>query len=160
MEMLIQHYRDILAELSAAEAEYLLIGAFAVATYVEPRTTGDIDLWVRPGPENAARVWRALAAFGAPISMLTPEELAKPGFFFQIGVAPVRIDLLTAIDGVTFEEAWAEREFLNFEGLMVPVISRKHLVINKKATGRPKDLADVATLQGQAARKSAPRDDA
>ena len=66
---------------------------------------------------------------------------------------------MTEIDGVTFEEAWAEREFLNFEGLVVPVISRKHLVINKKAPGRPKDLADVATLQGEGARKSAPRDD-
>jgi hypothetical protein len=75
------------------------------------------------------------------------EDFAKPGLIFQIGVAPVRIDILTKIDGVEFEEAWPEREYLDFEGVVVPVISRRHLVINKQATGRPKDLADVAMLE-------------
>jgi hypothetical protein len=155
--MLIQHYRDILAELSAAGADYLLIGAFALASYIEPRATGDIDLWVRPDPENARRVWNALAAFGAPIGNLTAEDFAKPGLVFQIGVAPVRIDILTKIDGVDFDEAWPERERLNFEGVVVPVISRRHLVINKQATGRPKDLADVAMLQEAQGRKEEPQ---
>lgn len=148
-----------MAELSAAGAEYLLVGAFAVAKYIEPRSTGDIDLWVRPGLENARRVWNALAEFGAPIKDLTPEDLAKPGLVYQIGVAPVRIDILTAIDGITFEEAWDEREFLNFEGVRVPVISRRHLVANKRAAGRPKDLADVALLEGQTSKDGGLRDD-
>ncbi|HEX2202502.1 MAG TPA: nucleotidyl transferase AbiEii/AbiGii toxin family protein [Longimicrobium sp.] len=134
-------------ELSAAGAEYLLIGAFAIAVHEMPRATGDIDLWIRPDPENARRVWAALASFGAPIDDLTVEELAKPGMFYQIGVAPVRIDFVTEIDGVSFDDAWSEREYHVFEGVTVPVISRRHLLINKKATGRPKDLADVAWLE-------------
>jgi hypothetical protein len=154
--MLIQHYRDILAELSAAGADYLLIGAFALASYVEPRATGDIDLWVRPDSENARRVWAALAAFGAPIGNLTAEDFSRPGLVFQIGVAPVRIDILTQIDGVDFDEAWPEREHLDFEGVVVPVISRRHLVINKQTTGRPKDLADVAMLEEAQERKEKP----
>ncbi len=149
--MLIQDYRDMLAELAAAEADYLLVGAFAMAAHVEPRATGDIDLWIGPGVENARRVRTALASFGAPVENLTAEELAEPGFFFQIGVAPVRIDILTSIDGVQFAEAWAERDHLTFEGLRVPFLSRKHLLMNKKAAGRPKDLADVAALEQEEA---------
>lgn len=97
--MLIKHYRDILAELSAAGAEYLVVVGFAIAAHVIPRSTGGIDLWVRPDPANAQRVWNGLAAFGAPIEGLTPADFASPGFGFQIGVAPVRIDILTEIDG-------------------------------------------------------------
>lgn len=145
--MLIDDYRDMLSALADANAEYLLIGAFAMAAYVEPRTTGDIDLWIRPAPENARRVWRALARFGAPLEKLRVEELTESDLFFQIGVAPKRIDILTSIDGVTFDEAWAEREHLDFEGLRVPVLSRRHLVMNKKTTGRLKDLADVEALE-------------
>ena len=147
--MLIQHYRDILGELSAAEADFLLVGAFAIAVHEFPRATGDIDLWVRPDSANARRVWSALAKFGAPVDGVSVEELSRPGFFYQIGVAPVRIDILTAIDGVTFDEAWGEREYHDLFGVTVPVISRRHLLINKKAAGRPKDLIDVAWLEGK-----------
>lgn len=145
--MLIPHYKDILRELSAAEADFLLVGAFAIAVHQYPRATGDIDLWVRPDPANAARVWKALARFGAPVDNVSVEELSRPGFFYQVGVAPVRIDILTAIDGVSFEEAWNEREYHELDGVTVPVISRRHLLINKKATGRPKDLADAAMME-------------
>ncbi len=137
----------MLHELSAAQADYLLVGAFAIAVHQYPRATGDIDLWVRPEPENARRVWDALARFGAPLHNLTVEELSRPGLFYQVGVAPVRIDILTSIDAVSFEEAWAERENHLLFGLTVPVISRRHLLINKKSTGRPKDQADVAWLE-------------
>lgn len=147
--MLSPDYRDMLSELSAAGAEFLIVGAFAMAAHRMPRATGDMDVWVRPDLENARRVWTALANFGAPVDGVTPEELAEPDMFFQIGVVPVRIDVLTAIDGVTFEEAWAERVYREFEGMRVPVLSRKHLLINKKATGRPKDLADVAWIEEQ-----------
>jgi hypothetical protein len=145
--MLIPHYRDILHELSAAEADYLLVGAFAIAVHLYPRATGDIDLWIRPDTANAGRVWQALARFGAPVDKLSVDELSRPGFFYQVGVAPVRIDILTAIDGVSFDEAWDEREYHDLFGVVVPVISRRHLLINKKATGRPKDQADVAWLE-------------
>jgi hypothetical protein len=147
--MLIQHYRDILVELLAAGADYLLVGSFAIAVHEYPRATGDIDLWIRPEPANAARVWQGLARFGAPVANITIEELSRPGFFYQIGVPPARIDILTAIDGVTFEEAWEEREYHQLFGVAVPVISRRHLLINKKAAGRPKDLGDVAWLEGR-----------
>lgn len=159
--MLIQHYRDILAELSAAGAEYLVVGGFAIAAHVIPRSTGDIDVWVRADTVNAERVWNALVSFGAPMGDLTPEDLSRPGFGFQIGVAPVRIDILTEIDGVTFDEAWREREHLNFEGVVVPFISMEHLLRNKKASGRPKDLADVVLLEAETStKKRASSDDA
>jgi hypothetical protein len=145
--MLLQHYRDILRELSAAEADFLLVGAFAIAVHQYPRATGDIDLWVRPDPANAARVREALARFGAPVGNVSVEELSRPGFFYQVGVAPVRIDILTTIDGVSFDEAWDEKEYHDLGGVTVPVISRRHLLINKKATGRPKDLADAAMME-------------
>ena len=144
---MIQDYRDILVELLAESAEFLLVGAFALAVHEMPRATGDIDLWIRPEPANARRVWVALARFGAPVGNLMVEDLSRPDFFYQIGVAPVRIDLLTSISGVTFEDAWNEREYHDLEGVTVPVISRRHLLINKKAAGRPKDLADVAWLE-------------
>ncbi|HET6228870.1 MAG TPA: hypothetical protein VFE05_02260 [Longimicrobiaceae bacterium] len=139
----------MLEELFAEGAEFLVIGAFALAAHGMPRATGDMDFWLRPDPENASRVWRALARYGAPISNLTVDELARPGMFYQIGVVPARIDMLTEIDGVTFEEAWAEREYHPVDGVMVPVLSRKHLLANKRATGRPKDVADVIMLEEQ-----------
>lgn len=145
--MLIDDYRDMLSELADANAEYLLVGAFAMAAHLEPRATGDIDLWIRPESENARRVRSALARFGAPVEELTVEELTQTDFFFQIGVAPRRIDILTSVDGLTFEEAWAEREHLDLDGIPVPVLSRRHLIVNKKATGRLKDLADVEALE-------------
>lgn len=145
--MFLPDYREMLSALSGAGAEYLLVGAFAMAVHQLPRATGDMDVWVRPDEANARRVWEALARFGAPVSRISVEELSRPGFFFQIGVAPVRIDILTGIDGVTFDDAWADRGVHDLDGIEVPVISRRHLLINKKSTGRPKDLADAAWLE-------------
>jgi hypothetical protein len=147
--MLNPDYRDILSELSGAGADFLVVGAFAMAAHQMPRATGDLDIWIRPDPANARRVWTGLARFGAPVAEITYEELAEPGLFLQIGVAPVRIDILTEIDGVGFDEAWADRIELDFEGVGVPVISRRHLLVNKKAAGRPKDLADAAWIEEQ-----------
>jgi hypothetical protein len=96
--MLHEDYKDIFLELFAAQADFLVIGAFAMAGHGMMRMTGDLDLWVRPNPENAERVWDALARYGAPLGKLTKEELARPGLFFQVGVAPRRIDILTEID--------------------------------------------------------------
>ena len=147
--MLNPDYRDILSELSGSDADFLVVDAFAMAAHQMPRATGDLDIWIRPDPANARRVWTGLAKFGAPVAEITYEELAEPGLFLQIGVAPVRIAILTEIDGVGFDEAWADRIELDFEGVRVPVISRRHLLINKRAAGRPKDLADAAWIEEQ-----------
>jgi len=138
----------MLSALSEAGAEYLLVGAYALAVHGHPRATGDIDIWVRPTPENAGRVLRAVARFGAPVRDLSATDLATPGTVFQIGVPPRRIDLMTSIDGVEFDAAWTGRHQARVGDLDVPVIGRSDLVRNKRATGRPQDLADVAALGG------------
>jgi len=146
--MLNPDYRDMLSALSAAEVEYLVVGAFALAAHGLPRATGDIDFWVRPTPENADRVFTALTEFGASLQGLTRDDMARAGTVFQIGVVPRRIDFLTAIDGVEFDEAWENRETRDVDGVAVPVLSREHLIANKRATGRPKDQLDVEWLEG------------
>lgn len=140
-------FRDMLSALSEEGAEYLLVGAYALAVHGLPRATGDMDLWVRATEENARRVLGALSRFGAPLAGVTAHDLVTPGTVFQIGVAPRRIDILTSIDGVQFDEAWGVRHVARVESLDVPVIARQHLIRNKKATGRPQDLADAARLE-------------
>ncbi|MEI6239516.1 MAG: hypothetical protein WCR51_03940 [Planctomycetia bacterium] len=140
-------FAEMLNALSAEGAEVLVVGAYAVAGHGLPRATGDIDLWVRPTPENAARVWRALERFGAPRSRLTPASFTEPDIVYQIGLPPNRIDILTTIDGVAFADAWAERVIRTVDGVTFPMISKHHLLANKRATGRPQDLADVARLE-------------
>ena len=137
---------EMLSALSEAGAEFLVVGAHALAAYGVPRATGDIDIWVRPTPENAEKVRAALAVFGAPLFDLTLEDLSRPGTVFQIGVPPGRIDLLTSISGVTFEDAWPRRTAVRLPGVVAPVIGRADFVANKRATGRPKDLADLPLL--------------
>ena len=145
--MLNPDFRDILSGFCEEKVEFLLVGAYALAVHGLPRATGDIDLWIRRSAENARRVERALAIFGAPSSSIGEAELESAGIVVQIGVAPRRIDILTSIDGVDFDEAWRDRMEADVEGLKVPVIGRRHLVQNKKAVGRPQDLADVARLE-------------
>jgi hypothetical protein len=140
-------FRDMLSALSDAQAEFLLVGAYAVAVHGLVRATADLDIWVRPSEENAPRVWRAVARFGAPMESIREEDFRAPGVVVQIGVAPRRIDLLTSIDGVDFDEAWRERTVVEIEGLRIPVLSRRHLILNKRAVGRPQDLADAARLE-------------
>ncbi len=147
-------FRDLLAEFNVQGVEYLVVGAHALAAHGHVRATNDLDLWVRPKLENAKRVLKALDAFGAPLQGLTEADLVNPGVIFQIGVAPVRIDLLTAIDGVEFAEAWADRMRTRFSGQPVGVLSRDHLIRNKRATGRTQDLADVEWLEAHDTRSS------
>lgn len=144
--MLNQDYKDILSAFNAEKVDYLIVGAYALAVHGVPRATGDMDIWIRMSPENAARTWRALANFGAPLADLKEMDLNTPGMVFQIGVAPCRIDLLTSIDAVDFEQAWSDRVETQVEGLKIPVIGRAHLIANKRAVGRPQDLADIARL--------------
>jgi hypothetical protein len=139
-------FRDMLSALSDAGADFLVVGAYAMAAHGFPRATGDLDLWVRPTRENAQRVWEALAQFGAPKSQLRVEDFCTPEIVYQIGVAPRRIDILTSVSGVDFEVAWLNRLSIELEGLRIPVIGRQELLANKRASGRPKDLADAETL--------------
>jgi hypothetical protein len=141
-------YNEILSALCAEGAEFLIVGAYAVGAHGIPRATGDIDIWVRPTPENASRVMRALKRFGAALLDLTEEDLATADTVFQMGVAPSRIDVMTGISGVTFEQAWPSRVTVAIEGLTVPVIGRDDLLRNKAASARPRDLADLAALGG------------
>ena len=139
-------FADLLRAFNAAGVEYVVIGAYAVALHARPRATGDLDVFVRATPENARRVYRALAEFGAPLESLTVEELAAGNLVFQIGVAPLRIDVTTTIEGVTFDQAWSGRIAGKLDGIDVNVIGRDDLIANKRAAARPKDLADLETL--------------
>jgi hypothetical protein len=145
-------FAEMLAALNAAGAEFLVVGAHALAAHGIPRATGDLDIWIRPGEENAKLVLKALHDFGAPLFDLTPEDLSVPGTVFQIGVAPVRIDLLTSISGVGFDEAWGRRLAVTVSGITFGVIGREELLRNKRATGRPKDLLDADALDDRLSR--------
>jgi hypothetical protein len=140
-------FAEMLSTLNAHGAEYLIVGAHALAVHGHPRATGDIDIWVRPTPVNAAKVWRALARFGAPMRDLTVEDLSRPGVVFQIGVPPCRVDILTQIDGVTFDVAWSRRVETKIGDLTIAALGRADLIANKRAAGRPKDRADLAWLE-------------
>jgi len=142
-------FRDMLCALNDAGADYLVVGAYALAVHGMPRATGDIDLWVRPSEDNARRVWDALRAFGAPTARVSLQDFMRPDVVFQIGVAPRRIDILTSITGVQFTEAWDDRQTGEVDGVTFFVISRARLIQNKRATGRPKDLADLAWLESE-----------
>jgi hypothetical protein len=140
-------FAEMLGALCDQQAEFLVVGAYAMAAHGYPRATGDIDIWVRPTPENAEKVWTALLAFGSPLFNLTQQDLCEPGIVFQIGLPPSRIDILTRITGVDFEKAWGDRIEIKLQGRTIPVLGRLDLLHNKLSTGRPKDLGDAQTLQ-------------
>jgi hypothetical protein len=139
-------FAEMLSALSEAGAEFLIVGAHALAAHGIARATGDIDIWVKPTRENAERVMRALVAFGAPLKDLTLDDLTKTDTVFQIGVEPCRVDILSGITGVQFADAWSRRVVLEIEGATVPVLGRADFVANKRASGRPKDLLDLELL--------------
>jgi hypothetical protein len=140
-------FRDLLRALCDAEARFLVVGAYAVAAHAEPRATGDLDVWVEATAKNAGRVLEALRAFGAPLSDLSEKDLATEGIVFQMGVPPRRIDVLTSITGVRFEDAWPDRIEVRYADVDVPVIGLRALIRNKQAVGRPKDLLDLELLR-------------
>ena len=139
------HYKELLQLLNDFEVEYLIVGGFAVMKYGEPHYTKDLDVWVRNSRENSARVFRALQKFGAPLAHdgITTETFGGRQVVYQIGVAPVRIDILTGITGVGFAEAWQRKVDSTFFGVPVHFISLEDLVANKRALGRSSDLKDL-----------------
>ena len=144
-------YVDLLRELIAAEVRFLIVGAYAVAFHSRPRATGDLDIWIDPTRENAERTFKALAAFGAPLADLNVADLTTPGIVYQIGVAPRRIDILTALTGLHFESAWPDRVSGRIGDVECPFIGREALVRNKRTLSRPRDRADLELL-GEATR--------
>jgi hypothetical protein len=141
------NFAEMLRELSATGADFLIVGAYAVAVHGYVRSTADFDIWVRPTPENAVLVYRAIARYGAPLDELAVEDLATPGVVYQIGVKPQRIDILTRISGVDFETAWARRAHATVDGIAYAVIGREDLITNKRASARPLDLIDADKLE-------------
>jgi predicted nucleotidyltransferase len=150
--------KDILRAFNAHGVDYLIVGGHAVSQHAEPRATKDLDVFIRNDPRNAERVYRALMDYGAPLAGITAEDFCnQPEMTFQIGIDPVRIDLLQAIDGVDFEAAWEHRieSTITSEGIPVHIISREDLIANKLASGRTRDLADVEALRAATAPDSA-----
>ncbi len=146
-------FRDLLAAFNARGVDFLIVGAHALAAHGLVRATKDLDVWVRPDALNAERVLAALADFGAPLQDLTIDDLSTPGLIFQIGVEPIRIDVITAIDGVAFPDAWAQRVSARFADQEAAVLSREHLLVNKRAAGREQDLLDVKWLEKTSRKK-------
>jgi len=140
-------YKDMLHVLLDLRVEFLLVGAYAMGAHGFPRATGDIDIWVEPSVENSLRTFQAMVAFGAPLHEIDEATFATPGVVFQIGVAPRRIDIITAISGVGFREAHEQSKVVEIDGLPIPVLSLGHLIRNKRATGREKDRLDADKLE-------------
>ena len=140
-------FLDLLTALNDADAKYLLLGGHAVGLYAVPRATKDFDLWVEASPENARRVVLALQAFGAPLGGVNAEDFSSTGNGFRMGTPPFRIEILTQVSGLEFTDAWTRRKKELLDGVACHVISIEDLVANKKAAGRPQDLADVAALE-------------
>jgi hypothetical protein len=141
--MMSKDFQDILRAFNAHKVKYLVVGGFAFGVHLEPRTTKDIDLWIRTDPENAKAVFQALAEFGAPIAGMSPKDFMD-GTVFQMGQAPERIDILQQVAGLEFDDAWEHRlEGFIDENTPALVISRDDLIRNKFASGREQDLLDV-----------------
>jgi predicted nucleotidyltransferase len=136
----------MLSALSGEGVEFILVGAHALAAHGFVRATQDIDILVRPTPENARRVFAALHTFKAPLFDLAEADLLNPDVIYQVGVEPNRIDLMNDISGVSWDEAWAGRTEIAIEGIRVPVLGLEEFVRNKRAAGRPKDRADLVLI--------------
>lgn len=148
MTELPEDFCDLLLELADAGAEFVLVGGHAVAFHGHPRATKDMDVLIRANVSNAERVYRALAAFGAPLEafQVGATDFATYDGVLQIGLPPRRVDILNRADGITFDEAIAEGASFTLEGRTIPVIGRAALVKNKRAAGRAQDVADIEAL--------------
>ena len=145
--MLNSDYKDMLHVLLGNNVKFLLVGAYAMGAHGYPRATGDMDIWVEPTAENSVRVYRSMETFGALLHEIDETTFATPNIVFQIGVAPRRIDIITTISGVGFDDAYQQRQVLEMEGMSIPILSLGDLIRNKRATGRDKDRLDAERLE-------------
>jgi hypothetical protein len=139
-------FSDLLKLFNAEEVRYLVIGGYALIHYTEPRYTKNLDLWIDTDALNAEAVYKALQEFGAPLEGLSTADFTQEDTFYQMGVPPMRVDILMGKLGVEFDHAWESRVEIDFDDLRVPFISRKDLIATKRAAGRPQDLLDVKML--------------
>ena len=144
--MLNEDYKDILQLFTDNNVKYLVVGAYALGAYGFPRATGDIDLWVLADGENSKKIFQCLAKFGAPMAQINEKTFTEKDVIFQIGIEPRRIDIITLISGVDFEQAYSRRQEFVIDNIKIPFISKQDLITNKQATGREKDSIDVKHL--------------
>jgi hypothetical protein len=140
-------FEELLKAFNDGAVKYLVVGGYAVMLYSEPRYTKDLDIWVDASEENAHKVYYALAAFGAPLKGLTPADFASKGFFYQMGIPPVRVDILMSLDGVEFRKAWPNRHESKIGNQPAWFIGKQDLIVNKRASGRHIDLHDAELLE-------------
>jgi len=145
--MLNKDYKEMLQHFLKEKVDFIVVGAYALAAHGYPRATGDIDLFVKPDKNNSKNVYQALKKFGAPLHQIKSSDFEQEDIIFQIGVIPRRIDIITSISGVSFEDAKSDISYAEVEGLKLPILSIEKLIKNKTATGRDKDLLDVKLLK-------------
>ena len=142
-----EDFKEFLRLLQASEAEYLLVGGYAVGFYGYPRPTGDMDIWISNSSENASRLLKVFNDFGFDSPDLTAASFCKPKSIVRVGIAPFKIEVITHIDGVRFEECFPRRKKAEIDGCVVNIIDLSDLLTNKKASARPKDLDDLIELE-------------
>jgi len=142
-------FSDLLRIFNDPNVRYMVIGGYAVVQYAEPRFTKALNVLISTDTANADAVFKALHEFGAPLTGLTPKDFSEEGFFFQMGVPPIRVDVLMGIPGIQFDECWSRRNEVDFDGLKVIFMSKDDLITSKRAAGRPQDLIDADLLSQQ-----------
>jgi predicted nucleotidyltransferase len=140
-------YRDLLKGLNRHKVRYLIIGAYAVIYYTEPRFTKDLDIWIEPESENADRLYKALRAFGAPLKGIASRDFTNKKLVYQIGIEPVRADIIMGIPGIGFNYAWRRKRVTSFDGIKVNIIGINELIASKRKTRRTADAVDVERLR-------------
>lgn len=141
------HFKELLRKFNEHNVKFLIVGAYAVMKYTEPRYTKDLDIWVEPLPTNAERVFTALSDFGAPMDGVTLNDFTNQDLIFKIGIEPHRIDVMMAVKGLEFTEAWDRRVETEFDGEPMVLLSKEDLLVAKEAMGRPQDLLDAEALR-------------
>ena len=145
--MFSQDFKEFIELLIRNKAEYLIVGGYAVGIHGHPRYTGDLDIWLNPTPDNAELVLKSVNEFGFSSFKLTTSDFTKPGNVIQLGYPPLRIDLLTEIDGVTFEDCFKNKRQVTIDNLIVNFIGYEDLLKNKRESGRPRDIDDIDNLK-------------
>jgi hypothetical protein len=139
--------KELLSLFKKHSVRYLIIGGYAVMRYTEPRFTKDLDILVAVDEKNAQATYDALKEFGAPLTNLGPNDFAEEGYFYQMGVAPLQVDIPMSVPGVAFSDAWSNKEVTPIAGTEMNFISKDDLIKAKRAAGRPQDLLDLANLE-------------
>ena len=145
--MVSQDYEDLFKILNAYRIKYLVVGAHAVIFYTKPRFTKDLDVWIPPELNDQKKVYAALKKYGAPLKGISPKDFADKQMFYQIGVAPVRIDILMSVPGVSAKSAWKNRQKSSYGKASICILSKEELISAKKEIGRPDDLMDLRKLE-------------